>query len=100
MLEAAQLLRTFLDELGVQSFLMTSGGKGLHVVVPLTPRDDWDTVKELSKQVVQHIATVVPTRFVSKSGPRNRLGKVFIDYLRNGRGAVSYTHLTLPTNRE
>ena len=87
MLEAAQLVRTFLDELGLQSFLKTSGGKGLHVVVPLTPRDDWDTVKEFSKQVVQHIATVVPARFVSKSGPRNRLGKVFIDYLRNGRGA-------------
>jgi len=87
MLEAAQLVRTFLDELGLQSFLKTSGGKGLHVVVPLTPRDTWETVKEFSKQVVQHIATVVPARFVSKSGPRNRLGKVFIDYLRNGRGA-------------
>jgi len=87
MLEAAQLVRTFLDELGLQSFLKTSGGKGLHVVVPLTSRDNWETVKEFSKQVVQHIATVVPARFVSKSGPRNRLGKVFIDYLRNGRGA-------------
>ncbi|MBE3088493.1 MAG: DNA ligase D [Chloroflexi bacterium] len=89
MLEAAQLVRTFLDELGLQSFLKTSGGKGLHVVVPLTPRDDWETVKEFSKQVVQHIATDVPARFVSKSGPRTRLGKVFIDYLRNGRGATT-----------
>lgn len=89
MLEAAQLVRRFLDELGLQSFLKTSGGKGLHAVVPLTPRDDWDTVKYFSKQIVQHIATVVPARFVSKSGPRNRRGKVFIDYLRNGRGATT-----------
>ncbi len=89
MLEAAQLVHTFLDELGLQSFLKTSGGKGLHVVVPLTPRDNWDTVKDFSKQIVQHIATVAPARFVSKSGPRNRLGKVFIDYLRNGRGATT-----------
>jgi len=56
MLEAAQLVHTFLDELGLQSFLKTSGGKGLHVVVPLTPRDNWDTVKDFSKQIVQHIA--------------------------------------------
>ena len=89
MLEAAQLVHTFLDELGLQSFLKTSGGKGLHVVVPLTPRDNWDTVKDFSKQIVQHIATVAPARFVSKSGPRNRQGKVFIDYLRNGRGAIT-----------
>jgi bifunctional non-homologous end joining protein LigD len=89
MQEAAQLVHTVLDELGLQSFLKTSGGKGLHVVVPLTPRDNWDTVKGFSKQIVQHIASLVPARFVSKSGPRNRLGKVFIDYLRNGRGATT-----------
>ncbi len=89
LLEAAELTRALLDKLDLQSFLKTSGGNGLHIVVPLTPRDDWDTVKDFSKAVVQHLATVIPNRFVSLSGPRNRVGKVFVDYLRNGRGATT-----------
>ncbi|MCW7537838.1 DNA ligase D [Aquabacterium sp. A7-Y] len=87
--EGAQLTRTILDELRLRSFLKTSGGKGLHVVVPLSPRHDWDTVKGFSQAVVQHLARVVPSRFVAKSGPRNRVGKIFVDYLRNGRGATT-----------
>jgi bifunctional non-homologous end joining protein LigD len=63
----------------------------LHVVVPLTPRDDWETVKDFSKAVAQHLATVIPSRFVALSGPRNRVGKVFVDYIRNGRGATTAT---------
>jgi len=89
MQEAAALTRALLDELGLRSFLKTSGGKGLHVVVPLTPRDDWDTVKDFSQAVVQHLARVLPDRFSAKSGPKNRVGKVFPDYLRNGRGATT-----------
>ena len=89
MLEAADLARTLLDGLGLKSFLKTSGGKGLHVVVPLTPRDDWETVKTFAKAVVQHLASVIPSLFVAKSGPRNRVGKVFVDYLRNSRGATT-----------
>src|SRR5205823_13924288 len=65
------------------------GGKGLHVVVPLTPRTDWDTVKDFSAAVVRHLAKVLPDRFVAKSGARNRVGKIFVDYLRNGRGATT-----------
>ena len=71
------------------NFLKTSGGKGLHVVVPLTPRADWDTVRDFSRAVVQHLAQVLPDRFVAKSGARNRVGKIFVDYLRNGRGATT-----------
>jgi bifunctional non-homologous end joining protein LigD len=89
MQEAALLLRTLLDEIELKSFLKTSGGKGLHVVVPLAPRDDWDTVKDFSLALVQHLATVVPSRFVAKSGAKNRVGKIFVDYLRNGRGATT-----------
>ncbi|HJV60596.1 MAG TPA: DNA ligase D [Albitalea sp.] len=91
MQEAAQLTRALLDELGLASFLKTSGGKGLHLVVPLTPRDDWDTVKDFSQAVVRHLARVVPQRFVAKSGAKNRVGKIFVDYLRNGRGATTAT---------
>ena len=89
MLEAAQLMHAMLDELGLHSFLKTSGGKGLHVVVPLAPRADWDTVKDFSRALVQHLADVVPSRFVAKSGARNRVGRIFVDYLRNDRGATT-----------
>lgn len=89
MQEAAVLLRNFLDELGLPSFVKTSGGKGLHVVVPIIRRYDWDTVKGFSRDVVQHMAGVLPKRFSAKSGPRNRVGKIFIDYLRNGFGATT-----------
>ena len=87
--EAAQLVRTMLDELGLTSFLKTSGGKGLHVVVPLKPSFDFDTVKDFSHAMVDHLARVVPQRFVAKSGPKNRVGKIFVDYLRNGFGATT-----------
>ncbi len=85
--EAAELVRAFLEQLGLTSFLKTSGGKGLHVVVPLRRVHDWDTVKGFSQGVVAHMAQTLPKRFVAKSGPRNRVGRIFIDYLRNGLGA-------------
>lgn len=87
--EAAQLLHAFLDELQLPAFVKTSGGKGLHVVVPLKRLLDWDTVKDFSQAVVQHLAKTIPQRFVAKSGPSNRVGKIFIDYLRNGYGATT-----------
>ena len=87
--EAAALVRVMLDELSLRSFLKTSGGKGLHVVVPFKPSLGWLEVKALSKAIVEHLATTLPDRFVSKSGPRNRVGKIFVDYLRNGRGATT-----------
>jgi bifunctional non-homologous end joining protein LigD len=89
MQEAAQLMHAFLEELGLPSFLKTSGGKGLHVVVPVKPAYDWDTVKDFSEVIVRHMAETLPERFAFKSGPRNRVGKIFIDYLRNGRGATT-----------
>ncbi len=87
--EAAQLLRVLLKELGLPAFLKTSGGKGLHVLVPIKRLHGWDTVKGFAQAVVQHLARTLPQRFVAKSGPRNRVGKIFVDYLRNGRGATT-----------
>lgn len=87
--EAATLVRTMLDELELPCFLKTSGGKGLHLVVPLKPRLDWDTVKDFSKAVVEHLSRTLPDRFVAKSGAKNRVGRIFIDYLRNGYGATT-----------
>ncbi|MEO8118873.1 MAG: DNA ligase D [Rhodoferax sp.] len=93
--EAAQLVRGFLDELRLSNFLKTSGGKGLHVVVPLKPGYDFDTVKDFSHAIVTHLAGVIPQRFVAKSGPKNRIGKIFVDYLRNGFGATTVSAWSL-----
>ena len=87
--EAAQLTHAFLAQLGLPSFLKTSGGKGLHVVVPVRRVHDWETVKGFSQAIVLHMARTIPQRFVAKSGPKNRVGKIFIDYLRNGLGATT-----------
>ncbi|RQS28882.1 DNA ligase D [Burkholderia sp. Bp8992] len=87
MIDAAQLVRGLLDELGLVSFCKTSGGKGLHVVVPLTRHAGWDDVKDFSRAVAQHVAATLPERFTATMGPRHRRGKIFVDYLRNGRGA-------------
>ncbi|HEX2605079.1 MAG TPA: DNA ligase D, partial [Oxalicibacterium sp.] len=89
MQESTLLMRAFLEQLGLRSFCKTSGGKGLHVVVPLKRRYDWDTIKDFSKAIVEHMADTLPMRFVVKSGPKNRVGKIFIDYLRNGFGATT-----------
>ena len=87
--EAALLVRTLLDELGLPSFLKTSGGKGLHVMGPLRRQHGWDAVKGFSQALVLHLAQTIPARIVAKSGPKNRVGKVFVDYLRNGFGATT-----------
>jgi bifunctional non-homologous end joining protein LigD len=55
----------------------------------LPPRDDWNTVKACSQAIVLHLVKVFPDRFVAKSGAENRVGKIFVDYLRNGRGATT-----------
>jgi bifunctional non-homologous end joining protein LigD len=83
--EAALLVRAMLQELGLQSWLKTSGGKGLHVVVPIRPELGYAAVKNFSAAVVQHMARTLPERFVGKSGGRNRVGRIFIDFLRNGQ---------------
>lgn len=87
--EGAQLVRAMLAELGLQAWLKTSGGKGLHVVVPIAARWPFDTVKGFSQAIVRHLAQTLPDRFVAKSGPKNRVGRIFVDYLRNGEGATT-----------
>ena len=89
MQQAANMVRVLLQEIGLQAWLKTSGGKGLHVVVPLRKQYDWDTVKRFSQVIVQHLARTLPQLFVAKSGPKNRVGKIFADYLRNGFGATT-----------
>lgn len=89
LVEDTLLVKSLLDELGLASWLKTSGGKGLHIVVPIARRLDYDHVKAFSQAVVQQLARTIPSRFVAKSGPDNRVGKVFVDYLRNGHGQTT-----------
>ncbi|WP_025111284.1 DNA ligase D [Pseudomonas sp. H1h] len=89
MVEATTLTLTVLDELGLKAFLKTSGGKGIHLVVPLTRKHGWDEVKDFSHAIVSHMAKLLPERFCAVSGPKNRVGRIFIDYLRNGLGATT-----------
>ena len=87
--EAALLVHTLLLELGLKAWLKTSGGKGLHVVVPLTPRLDYEEVKSFSRAFVRHIAKTIPERFSATSGAANRVGRVYVDFLRNGMGQTT-----------
>jgi bifunctional non-homologous end joining protein LigD len=82
--EGALLVRALLQELGLQSWLKTTGGKGLHLFVPLVPELAYEAVRAFSEAVVGHMARTIPQRFVAILGPRNRVGRIFIDYLRNG----------------
>jgi bifunctional non-homologous end joining protein LigD len=86
---AARLAHERLDALGLESFLKTSGGKGLHVVVPLAPRHDWDEVKAFARALAEAMATQDPHRFTARMAKRERTGRIYVDYLRNSPGATT-----------
>jgi bifunctional non-homologous end joining protein LigD len=88
-IEGAHLLRERLAELGLAAFVKTSGGKGLHLVVPIVPRADWDEAKGFARAVALDLVRSHPERFTAESKKLKRVGKIFIDYLRNGRGATT-----------
>jgi bifunctional non-homologous end joining protein LigD len=87
--QAVQSLRVYLDDLGLSNFVKTTGGKGLHVVVPLVPKIDWDTAKEFSRQVAQHMVHQAPDRYTATMSKAKRRGKIYIDYLRNAKTATA-----------
>lgn len=87
--QAAQLLRTLLEGLGTTPFLKLTGGKGLHLVVPILRRHGWDEVKAFAKAVAQQLVRFDPDTFSIRLGKSTRSARIFIDYLRNGRGATA-----------
>ncbi|MET0962162.1 MAG: DNA ligase D [Noviherbaspirillum sp.] len=87
--EGAQLVRSLLADIGLTSFVKTTGGKGLHVVVPLAPQRSWDEVKAFSKSVATHLEQVLPKRFVASMSRAKRGGRIFVDYLRNASEATA-----------
>jgi len=88
-IEAAKLLRRRLEELGLISFVKTSGGKGLHLVVPIQRRSGWEEVSAFARAVALDLVRRRPDRYTAEMRKVKRKGKIFIDYLRNNRGATT-----------
>ena len=87
--EAAQLVRTLLNELDLECFLKTTGGKGLHIVLPLLRAHTWDEVKSFSRALADHLVRLIPDRFIANMSKQKRKGKIYVDYLRNAKGATA-----------
>jgi bifunctional non-homologous end joining protein LigD len=89
--EGARVMRGLLGGLGLKSFLKTTGGKGLHVVAPIEPTRSWDEVKTFAKALAEAIVVADPEHYIANMRLKKREGKIFVDYLRNGRGATYVT---------
>jgi bifunctional non-homologous end joining protein LigD len=87
--QAALDIRGILEALGLQSWPLLSGGKGVHVVVPLVPEADWDEVKSFCQDFAELLARTDPSRFVANMSKAKRKGRMFLDYLRNGQGSTA-----------
>lgn len=87
--EAVNLLKILLDRLGLRGFLKTTGGKGLHVVVPIEPILPWQPIKGFSQAIAELFVKTFPDRFTAKMLKMSRRGKIFVDYMRNGEGSTA-----------
>jgi bifunctional non-homologous end joining protein LigD len=87
--DGAKDLRLRLEAVGLTTFLRTSGGKGLHIVVPIARRNTWDDVKAFAKSVADTMAREDPDRYIATMSKAKRRGKIYVDYLRNQRGATA-----------
>lgn len=88
-------VRNILNELSLNAYLKTSGGKGYHVVVPLKPSVNWDTFHDFARRVAEVMEQKWPDRYTSNVRKASRKGKIFIDWIRNGRGATSIAPYSL-----
>jgi bifunctional non-homologous end joining protein LigD len=87
--DGARLVRDVLQAAGLESFVKTTGGKGLHVVTPIKPVNDWEEVRRFCRGLAQTVAELAPDRFTVNMSKSKRAGKIYIDYVRNTRGATS-----------
>jgi bifunctional non-homologous end joining protein LigD len=87
--KAARDIKRHLADMGLQTYPMLTGGKGLHVIVPLTPQAEWPAVKDFAQRFAVALATAEPERFTANLSKASRKGRIFLDYLRNQRGATA-----------
>jgi bifunctional non-homologous end joining protein LigD len=87
--DSARQIRKFLDELELETFVKTSGGKGLHLVAPIHRSQDWDEAKAFCKAVANMVVSAAPDLYMATMSKAARTKKIFVDYLRNGRGATA-----------
>ena len=87
--DGARLVRDLLSGVGIKSFVKTTGGKGLHVVAPVRPERNWEEVRVFCRGVAETAAGEAPDRFTANMSKAKRVGKIYIDYVRNNRGATS-----------
>ena len=90
-IDGASDIRERMREFGLDSFVKTTGGKGIHVVVPITPEFGWDAIKAFTRAVAQSMAHDDPKRYIATASKAARKGKVFVDYLRNDHTATAVT---------
>jgi len=88
-IEAALEVRALLEGIGLDTWVKTTGGKGLHVCVPIARRIDWDQAKAFTKGIAETLVDRAPDRYTANMAKAQRKGKIFVDYLRNGRGATA-----------
>lgn len=89
LVEGAYIVRERLFELGLSPFVKTTGGKGLHIVVPLVRRQEWEFVRKFAKVLAVDLANREPMRFTQNMSKRERRGRIFVDHLRNVRGSTA-----------
>lgn len=92
---AAFELRELLDDLGLESFVKLTGGKGIHVHVPVLPLYDWDQIKSFSQSLALELVSRNPKKYVANMSKKLRTKKIFVDYLRNGYGATAVVPYSL-----
>jgi bifunctional non-homologous end joining protein LigD len=99
LVEAAQLTATLVRELGLEPFLKTTGGKGLHIVVPIRRTLDWDTARSFAQAMAGHLAGLMPDRFTANMSKEKRTGRIYVDYLRNGENATAIAAFAMRARR-
>ena len=99
LVQAAQLTAALVTELGLTAFVKTTGGKGLHVVMPIRRTLEWDTAKAFARAIAQHLASLMPDRFTANMSKARRIGRIYVDYLRNGDNATAISAFAVRARR-
>jgi bifunctional non-homologous end joining protein LigD len=92
---AAEDIRNRLEKVGLVSFPRLSGGKGVHIVVPIKPEHEWDEIKEFTREFAENMAREVPEAYVANMSKKQRAGKIFIDFFRNDFSSTAIVPFSL-----